>query len=67
MDDGGITGTAEEGALGDVETMESGVVKLGVYRTYWSAVGGCLAPIVLVSLFFMQGKLSQCGFNIYGI
>lgn len=39
------------------EGMEKGVVSLSVYRAYWSAVGVCLAPSILVALFLMQGNL----------
>ena len=36
--------------------MDSGVVKLEVYKVYWHAVGKCLAPTVLLALFLMQGE-----------
>ena len=39
------------------EEKETGVVKLAVYKEYWRAVGMCLSPLVLVSLFLMQGTL----------
>ena len=40
------------------EERENGVVRLAVYKTYWMAVGKCLALSVLVSLFLMQGMLA---------
>ena len=53
--------SANEGPEGGARLMEEeekaeGVVKLSVYRAYWRAVGVCLAPTVLLSLFLMQGK-----------
>ncbi|XP_061173578.1 ATP-binding cassette sub-family C member 10-like [Saccostrea echinata] len=38
------------------EGMERGVVRLSVYRAYWSAVGVCLAPSILTALFLMQAS-----------
>ena len=38
------------------EEKDTGVVKLHVYKSYWIAVGRILAPMILVSLFLMQGK-----------
>ena len=46
----------EDGSLVEEEEKETGVVKLGIYQSYWKAVGTCLAPSVLLALFFMQGK-----------
>ncbi len=37
------------------EEKEVGVVALSVYRSYWLAVGSCLAPLILTALFLMQG------------
>ncbi len=37
------------------EEKEVGVVAFSVYRSYWVAVGMVLTPIILLSLFFMQG------------
>jgi hypothetical protein len=42
-------------ALVQEEEKETGVVKGHVYWTYWLAVGRCLAPLVLLSIFLMQG------------
>lgn len=50
----------ESGKLVEEEAKETGVVKLGIYQSYWKAVGKCLAPSVLLSLFFMQGKVVFC-------
>lgn len=44
------------GTLVEEEEKETGVVKLGIYKAYWKAVGSCLAPSVLLALFLMQGK-----------
>ena len=49
-------GATVEGCLVEEEEKETGVVKLGVYKSYWRAVGACLAPSVLVALFLMQGE-----------
>ncbi|RUS92073.1 hypothetical protein EGW08_000097 [Elysia chlorotica] len=38
------------------EDRKTGVIKGDVYKTYWFAVGSCLAPFVLVALFFMQAS-----------
>lgn len=46
---------AECGSLVEEEEKETGVVKLGIYKAYWKAVGACLAPSVLIALFLMQG------------
>ena len=43
------------GALVAQEEMDTGVVKLQVYKSYWVAVGHCLAILVLLSLLLMQG------------
>ncbi len=45
----------EGGGLVQDEEKDTGVVKLDVYRSYWYAVGACLSPLVLFSLFLMQG------------
>ncbi|XP_053408287.1 ATP-binding cassette sub-family C member 10-like [Mercenaria mercenaria] len=46
----------DAGTLVEEEEKETGVVKLGIYKSYWKAVGGCLAPSVLTALFFMQAS-----------
>ncbi|XP_060564564.1 ATP-binding cassette sub-family C member 10-like isoform X2 [Ruditapes philippinarum] len=46
----------EDGSLVEEEEKETGVVKLGIYQSYWRAVGTCLAPSVLLALFFMQAS-----------
>ena len=38
------------------EEKEVGVVAFSVYRSYWFAVGSLLSPLILLSLFLMQGK-----------
>ena len=48
-------GAITESSLVEEEEKETGVVKLEVYKSYWRAVGGCLAPSVLIALFLMQG------------
>ncbi|XP_064623538.1 ATP-binding cassette sub-family C member 10-like [Lineus longissimus] len=42
--------------LVEEEEQETGVVRFHVYQSYWKAVGACLAPAVLLSLFLMQGS-----------
>jgi ATP-binding cassette subfamily C (CFTR/MRP) protein 10 len=42
--------------LVEEEQQETGVVQFHVYQSYWKAVGACLAPAVLLSLFLMQGE-----------
>lgn len=44
------------GELVQEEEKDTGVVKLDVYKSYWSAVGNCLSPLVLLSLLLMQGN-----------
>ena len=44
-----------DGSLVEEEARETGVVKFGIYKSYWTAVGKCLATSVLIALFFMQG------------
>ena len=44
-----------DGSLVQEEEQDTGVIKMDVYNAYWRAVGGCLATLVLLSLFFMQG------------
>lgn len=46
---------ADEGLVKE-EEKEVGVVKLHVYKSYWLAIGHCLATSILLSLFLMQGK-----------
>ena len=45
------------------EEKEVGVVKLQVYKSYWLAIGHCLATSILLSLFLMQGK--ELPFNVF--
>lgn len=45
----------EDPGLVKVEEQEQGIVRLHVYKSYWFAVGVCLAPMILISLFLMQG------------
>lgn len=44
-----------DGILVKEEEKEEGVVKFSVYWAYWMSVGMILAPLVLLSLFLMQG------------
>lgn len=37
------------------EQKQAGRLAWGVYRTYWTAVGGLLAASILMSLLLMQG------------
>ena len=46
-----------DGGIMEQEEKERGVVKLAVYSAYWKAVGSCLSPLILLSLFFMQGMV----------
>lgn len=55
VDDTGDRPQGNEGLVGE-EKMETGVVRLTVYKTYWRAVGTYLGPLILISLFFMQGE-----------
>lgn len=48
------------GELVQEEEKHTGVVKLEVYKAYWFAVGACLSPLVLFSLFLMQGGKIWC-------
>lgn len=38
------------------EQKQMGKLSWAVYRSYWRAVGGCMALAVLLSLFLMQGS-----------
>ena len=49
------TENTDEGLVKE-EEKEVGVVKLHVYKSYWLAIGHCLATSILLSLFLMQGK-----------
>ncbi|XP_072165776.1 ATP-binding cassette sub-family C member 10-like [Diadema setosum] len=52
-----VTGRTKGGEkLVEEEEKEEGVVKFGVYKAYWNAVGKILAPCVLFSLFLMQAS-----------
>ena len=44
-----------DGSLVKEEEKDVGVVAFSVYRSYWYAVGTILAPLILLSLFLMQG------------
>ncbi|KAI4882036.1 hypothetical protein NFI96_012507 [Prochilodus magdalenae] len=48
---------SEEGltTMGEEQKQTGGLAWM-VYRTYWRAVGGCMAMSVLISLFLMQGS-----------
>lgn len=48
----------DDGVLVFDEERRSGVVRLSVYWSYWTAVGRCLATIVLMSILLMQGAVS---------
>lgn len=41
------------------EQKQAGRLAWGVYRTYWTAVGGLLAASILLSLLLMQGVARQ--------
>jgi len=45
----------DDGVLVADEERRSGVVRLSVYWSYWTAVGRCLASLVLFSILMMQG------------
>ena len=51
--DGGVK--SDSGVLVKEEEKEEGVVKLSVYQMYWQSVGVLLTPLILISLFLMQG------------
>lgn len=46
------------------EEKEVGVVKLHVYKSYWLAIGHCLATSILLSLLLMQGKEIHLDLNL---
>ena len=46
---------SDEGLVKE-EEKEVGVVKLHVYKSYWLAIGHCLATSILLSLLLMQGE-----------
>lgn len=45
----------DEAVLVKEEESAKGVVSFSVYRSYWTAVGHFLAPLIFFSLFLMQG------------
>ncbi|XP_067031621.1 ATP-binding cassette sub-family C member 10-like isoform X2 [Acropora muricata] len=47
--------TMDEGLVKE-EEKEKGVVKLHVYKSYWFAIGSCLATSILLSLLLMQAS-----------
>lgn len=53
-----INGENTDEGLVKEEEKEVGVVKLHVYRSYWLAIGHCLATSILLSLLLMQGEIS---------
>lgn len=52
-----INGEDKDEGLVKEEEKEVGVVKLHVYKSYWLAIGNCLATSILLSLFLMQGEI----------
>jgi len=58
--DTGTQLSSDDGVLVADEERRSGVVRLGVYWSYWTAVGRCLASLVLLSILLMQGWLHCC-------
>lgn len=54
----------EDSGLVQEEEQEQGVVRLLVYKSYWFAVGTCLAPLVLIALFLMQGMVVKLSIKI---
>ena len=46
----------EEQELLEAESRETGVVKLDIYKKYWSSVGNVLSPVILLSLLLMQAS-----------
>ena len=44
------------GILVKEEEKEVGAVALHVYKSYWLAIGNCLATAILISMFLMQGN-----------
>ena len=63
--DTGTQLSSDDGVLVADEERRSGVVRLGVYWSYWTAVGRCLASLVLLSILLMQGG-STVVFSDYG-
>lgn len=45
----------EPDSLVKEEERNTGVVKFSVYKSYWKAVGHCLASFIFLALFLMQG------------
>lgn len=40
------------------EEKEVGAVAIHVYKSYWLAVGSCLAASIFIALFLMQGMIT---------
>ena len=53
-----VEGENTDEGLVKEEEKEVGVVKLHVYKSYWLAIGHCLATSILLSLFLMQGNVT---------
>ena len=65
-----INGENNDEGLVKEEEKEVGVVKLHVYKSYWLAIGHCLATSILLSLFLMQGEISpplifDCPYSLF--
>ena len=55
-ENGSVKEPATDNVLVKEEEKEVGVVAFSVYKSYWLAVGTLLTPIILLSLFLMQGE-----------
>ena len=42
-----------------------GTVALGVYKSYWKAIGGCLATVILLSVVAMQSECLMSTWTIF--
>ncbi|XP_064600962.1 ATP-binding cassette sub-family C member 10-like [Liolophura sinensis] len=51
-----ISELTEPDSLVKEEEKNTGVVKFSVYKSYWKAVGNCLASFILLALFLMQAS-----------
>ena len=54
-ENGSVRNAEASNVLVKEEEKEVGVVAFSVYKSYWLAVGAFLTPLILLSLFLMQG------------
>ena len=64
-ENGSVREPTTDNVLVKEEEKEVGVVAFSVYRSYWFAVGSLLTPLILLSLFLMQGTYYTVHLSMY--